>query len=116
MTDAVKLTIRLNNVIGSVCPIDGVALDMPAHKIRVDYQSDATPEQLAAAQAVIDGFDWSDDAQQKYDIQARAMVSASDPGLQYVLSQLGKAIPAYAMPDKVAIAADISIQDSAKGK
>lgn len=49
----------LNDAISSVCPVDGVSVGYPADKStwRVDYSPSATPEQLAAANTIIDSFD-----------------------------------------------------------
>lgn len=52
---------RLHQSVESVCPIDGIGgtNQLP----RIDFKPEATPEQRAAAQAVVDSFDWSDAAQ-----------------------------------------------------
>lgn len=108
---------RLHDAIKAVCPIDGVAvLDETLHKIRVDYRPEATAADRAAAQAVIDSFDWSALAQKAVDTQGRATALASDPILQFVLKQINKAVPGYTVPDKATIAADQIIVDGAKGK
>lgn len=112
-----QINARLHNSILEVCPIDGVAiLDGAAHKIRVDYREDATPEQRSAAQSVIAAFDWSDEAQELFDIQIKACALAVDPILQYALGQIKKACPNYVIPDKKAIATDQIIADAAKEK
>lgn len=100
----VNLLNRLHQSILAVCPIDGVAiLDVVKHQIRVDYQAVATPEQRAAAQTVIDGFDWSDGAQKAFDDQARADAISKDPALQYALGQIKEASPNYEVPTKESI-------------
>jgi hypothetical protein len=50
----------LDEAIKAVCPIDGVSLlDRKSMKVRIDFAKEATPQQRAAAQAVIDTFDWA---------------------------------------------------------
>jgi hypothetical protein len=48
-------TSKLNAAILAVCPIDGVA-KLNDGTYRIDYRVDATPEQRAAAQAVVDAW------------------------------------------------------------
>lgn len=52
---------RLDALVRAACPaITGVSLSTPP---RIDFTPEATPQQRTAAQAVVDGFDWSDAAQ-----------------------------------------------------
>lgn len=46
---------RLDAAIKAVCPIDGVSL---GEELRIDFRAEATPEQRAAAQAIVDAWDW----------------------------------------------------------
>ena len=48
-----EITYRLHTRIALVAPIDGVCLG----QLRIDFQPSATPEQRAAAQAILDAFD-----------------------------------------------------------
>jgi DNA mismatch repair ATPase MutS len=48
---------RLDNAIKAVCPIHGVSGQQGA--VRIDFRPEATGQQRAAAQAVLDAFDWS---------------------------------------------------------
>ncbi len=51
--------LNLHDKISAICPIDGVSIGDPQNKStwRVDYSQGATPQQIAAAQAVVAAFD-----------------------------------------------------------
>lgn len=69
-------TARLDNAIRAACPILGVSVGTPGDSgtVRIDFGPAATPEQRAAAQAVVDGFDWSDGAQAAWELaQSRTL-------------------------------------------
>lgn len=53
---------ELHEAIASVCPIDGVSIGDKNDKTkwRVSYKPEATPQQLTAAQGVIDAFVWDE--------------------------------------------------------
>ena len=52
------ITLRLHNAVKAVCPaMDGVSLGETKSDWRVSFLPEATAEQRAAAQAVIDTFD-----------------------------------------------------------
>lgn len=51
----------LDEAIKAVCPIDGVA--RLANGVRIDFRPEATAQQRQQAQAVADGWDWSESAQ-----------------------------------------------------
>ncbi|HYF49518.1 MAG TPA: hypothetical protein VEJ63_08935 [Planctomycetota bacterium] len=54
------LITRLDTAIRSVCPIDGVALlDRASGKVRIDFAPHATPQQRAAAQSLVENFDFN---------------------------------------------------------
>lgn len=107
---------RLHRFVAAVCPIDGIAiLDSELHQARVDYQAVATAEQIAAAQEVVNGFDWSDDAQRRWDAQTRAGAFAKDPMVQYLLGQIKEAVPGYAIPEKDSIATSPALLDAIGG-
>lgn len=57
-------TARLDSLIRPVAPIDGISVGTPGDSstVRIDFRDDATPQQRAAARAVVDSFDWSDAA------------------------------------------------------
>lgn len=113
----IKLTQRLHDSLAVVCPIDGVAiLNVVTRQVRVDYQASATAEQRTAAQAVVAGFDWSDDAQKSSDAKARAMTIADDPTVQYILGQINKAAAGYAVPTKESIASDLELRVAVTAK
>lgn len=57
--------LRLHVLIAAVCPIDGVGGQQGS--VRVDYRPEATTEQRASAQAVVDAFDWSLAAQTEWE-------------------------------------------------
>lgn len=48
---------RLHATVAAVCPIDGVSGGPGG--VRIDYRPEATPQQRAAADAVLAAFDWS---------------------------------------------------------
>lgn len=54
---------RLSEAVRAVCPIVGVSVGKvgDASTVRIDGDN-ATPEQLAAAQSVVNAFDWSAEA------------------------------------------------------
>lgn len=64
-----NVTIRLHDSIAAVCPIQGVSIGVIGVSATVQFQarSNATGAQLAAAQAVINVFDWSDAAGLAYE-------------------------------------------------
>lgn len=49
---------QLHNAIAAVCPIDGVSIGVTDDKStwRIDFKPEATSQQIAAAQAVIQSF------------------------------------------------------------
>lgn len=49
-------------LIAAVCPIDGISGG--EGNVRIDFRPEATPEERLAAQAVVDAFDWSVEAEQ----------------------------------------------------
>jgi hypothetical protein len=51
---------RLHEEIAAVCPID--TMTGTEEGVEIAFRPEATPPQRAAAQAVVDGFDWSDAA------------------------------------------------------
>lgn len=57
---------RLDSQIRAVCPIDGVAR-LRDGTVRIDFRPEATDQQRAAAQAVVDSFDWSQAAQDAWE-------------------------------------------------
>lgn len=61
-----KRTPFLDKAIGVVCPIHGISVTRadPVPVVRIDFKAEATDEQRAAAQTVLDAFDWSDEAQE----------------------------------------------------
>ena len=63
-------TLRLDTAVRDVCPINGLSVSTPGDSstVRIDFAPEATPEQRAAAQAVVDGFDWSDAAQAEWEL------------------------------------------------
>lgn len=71
------MLLRLHAAIAAVCPITGVSDGTPGDSatVRVDYDPGATTEQRAAAQAVVDGFDWSTEAQLAWE-RSRAVAQA----------------------------------------
>lgn len=50
---------RLDEAVKAVCPIFGVSIGLPGDKTtwRISFKDEATAEQRAAAQAVVDAFD-----------------------------------------------------------
>ncbi len=59
---------RLEEAVKPVCPVIGVQMTSP---VTVDFAAEATAEQRAAAQAVVDAFDWSSDAQAAWELEKR---------------------------------------------
>jgi len=73
-------SLRLHSMIEAVCPIEGVSITDTVNPpvVRVLYAGNATAQQIAAAQAVVQAFDWSDAAQLNWENQqdrARAKLS-----------------------------------------
>lgn len=62
-------TQRLDALVRAAAPIHGVGVGTlgDSSTVRIDFRPDATPEQRAAAQAVVDSFDWSDAAQSAWE-------------------------------------------------
>lgn len=65
------MLIRLQLTIAAVCPIDGVSGSAtgPSTVIRIDYAASATAPQRAAAAAALAAFDWSQAAQDAWEIE-----------------------------------------------
>lgn len=59
---------RLTESVLAVCPIYGVQRTDP---VTVDFATEATQEQRSAAQAVVDAFDWSSQAQAAWELEKR---------------------------------------------
>lgn len=60
---------RLSAEISAVCPIDGVSIGVVGDgaSVRIDFKESATPQQRAAADVVLQSFDWSDEATTAWD-------------------------------------------------
>lgn len=55
---------KLHNAIAAVAPIDGVCLrTRTPPTVEIQFKPEATPQQRAAAQAIVDGWDWSAEAE-----------------------------------------------------
>lgn len=83
----VNKTVRLDAMIRAVCPISGVSVNTTPLMVRINFAPEATQPQRAAAQAVVDAFDWSDAAQtaweadqhpERKDLRAAAAGAISD--------------------------------------
>lgn len=69
---------RLKAQIAAVCPILGVSVGTTgnAATVRIDFAPSATGSQQTAAQSVVTGFDWSQAAQDSFDLaQSRTQTS-----------------------------------------
>lgn len=75
--DPIKL-IALTNAISVVCPIEGVSIDAGGAAIP-DFRPDATAEQRAAAQGIVEAFDFETPAvpQSVTPYQARLALNAA---------------------------------------
>lgn len=60
---------RLYEAVAAVCPIDGVSGEQGA--VRIDYRPEATEGERAAAVAAVAAFDWSEQAQEAWDLGRR---------------------------------------------
>lgn len=73
----------LSDALSAVCPIDGLAiLSLDPPMVRIDARPDATAEQIVAANAVVDGWDWSDEAEAAREaaaVKAAAVEHINDP-------------------------------------
>lgn len=63
---------RLHSLVAAVCPIDGVSFPGwnrvdAGVPVRIDFRPEATAQQRTAAQAVVDSFDRSEQAQQQWE-------------------------------------------------
>lgn len=59
---------RLDAAISAVCPIHGTSGGTgPGNPPRIDFRPEATAQQRADAQAVVDAFDFSEAAQQQWE-------------------------------------------------
>lgn len=54
---------RLTEAVATACPIEGMSINATLRSATFRATLAATNQQVAAAQAVIDGFDWSEAAQ-----------------------------------------------------
>jgi len=70
---------RLDEAVAAVCPVRGVDVgtDGDSGSVVVRYAADATDEQKAAAQAVVDGFDWSPEAQAAWELARNRNIALS---------------------------------------
>lgn len=64
---------RLNDAIAAVCPIDGVSVGVPGDgaTVRIFFAAGATANQRTAAAAALAGFDWSQAAQDAWELAVR---------------------------------------------
>lgn len=85
---------HLDQAVKKVCPIHGVAR-LREGTVRIDFKDEATPAQRAAAQAVVDAWDW--DAPIAEDVEKEAKKAAllaidlkkiGDPALKAVVEYL----------------------------
>lgn len=74
---------RLDVAIRAVCPIVGTSGSLPT--IRIDYNPSASAQQQADAQAVVQAFDWSQDAQNAWE-------TSRVPERKYLRDQAAQAI------------------------
>lgn len=82
---------RLTESILAVCPIDGVSIgkDGDTSTVEIQFRNDATREQREAAALVLKEFDWSEEADARYqalkDMQAAVtLLESTDPVAQAV--------------------------------
>ena len=66
------MLLRLHQAISAVCPVVGVRADGT-----FDPAPNATPEEIAAAQAAVAAFDWSEQAQQQWQQKQNALAAAA---------------------------------------
>lgn len=85
---------RLDQSISAVAPIYGVSVADETDKAtwRIDYAQDATPEQRAAADAVIAAFEPSDLATVKAEAKAQIDLDAEHARLRYITAGAGQAL------------------------
>lgn len=76
---------HLHELIAAVCPIEGVGLmgGESSAGLIIRFRDTATKQQRDDAQAVVDAFDWSDDAQETFTTEktraaTKAAISDSD--------------------------------------
>lgn len=69
------MLIRLTALVSAVCPIDGVGGSPGAFTFKA--KPEATPEQIAAAEAVCAGFDSSPEAQAAWELSRNRNVALS---------------------------------------
>lgn len=65
MTPEIVAARRLHQAVEAVAPISMIALGTfgDSSSVRIEFTPTATPQQRAAARAAVDGFDWSQAAQ-----------------------------------------------------
>lgn len=62
---------RLTRAVAAVAPVAGLSLTAESPPaVAVQYDGTETPAQVAAAEAVVAAFDWSEQAQRQYDLGA----------------------------------------------
>lgn len=94
-----NITKRLSDAITAVCPIDGLSiLDQNTKSIKVQYKVGVTLEQQSAAQQVIANFDWTAAGDQDYEVKLKVNFILTDIFIQFILSEIQKAVPGYTLP------------------
>ncbi len=70
MVSIPKVINRMHEEVSAVCPIVSVSIGEIGNSSSVTFvpHEDATPAQIAAAQTVIDNFDWSDNVQKSWEV------------------------------------------------
>lgn len=91
---------RLTEAVAAVCPITGVRAGGSSAEDAFFPLPTATPAQLVAAQAVIDGFDRSQAAQNTYDNQQARDEAANNLSSREAANKLVRAV-ALAVLDEI---------------
>lgn len=90
---------RLNAVCSAAAPVLGVSVGTlgESSTVRIDFRPEATAEQRAAAQAVVNAFDWSPEAQAAWEAdrqpERKALRMAAAQAIADNLAYLALATP-----------------------
>jgi hypothetical protein len=105
------LQIAVDQAVKAVCPVYGISFGDPANNTtwRIDFMDEATDEQRAAAQQVVDNFTWSDADETNAAAVARIATLKQSPTMKAGYAMYKIANPTATFEDYVAYVDSIEL-------